>query len=347
LNRVRRTGIGPTVEKECCTLHRKGEWIMSKRFWMGLAVGVITVGFLIGGAGPAEAKYPEKPVTIVAFTGPGGGGDLFARQAGRGLQNVLGKPIMTENRPGGSGAIAMQFAATARPDGYTLLGVTNTLLITPLRQETPKRISDFIPIARMVLDPMVLYVRADSKYDANSFLNEVKNGDGNLKIGCPQAGSPETIAIEALKKQYGGKLHMVPFTDSTKAMTAVLGGDVVASMGELAELNAQILAKSVKILFALTTKRIPQFPDMPTFVEKGYPNVVTDKFRGLVAPKGTPPEVIKILEDACKKALDDPDYKKLYTNNLQSPAYLNGQEFGAFMKEQEARYKAYFDSLKK
>jgi putative tricarboxylic transport membrane protein len=325
----------------------KGELMMNKRFWIGVVAGAILSVFMISGIALAAAKYPEKPITIVAFTAPGGGGDLFARQSGKGLQNILGKTIITENRPGGSGAIAMQFAATARPDGYTLLGVTNTLLITPLRQETPKRIDDFIPIARVVLDPMVLYVRADSKYDTNSFLNEIKNGDGNLKIGCPQAGSPETIAIEALKKQYGGKLHMVPFTDSTKAMTSVLGGDVVASMGELAELNPQLLAKSVKILFGLTSKRIPQFPDMPTFVELGFPNVVTDKFRGLAAPKGTPPEVIKILEEACKKVLDDPDYKKLYTNNLQTPAYLNGPDFGKFMKEQEARYKAYFDAQKK
>ena len=321
--------------------------MMSKRFWMMVVVGVIASTLVIGGIALAAAKYPEKAITIVAFTGPGGGGDIFARQCGKALQNIFGKPVITENRPGGSGAIAMQFAATARPDGYTLLGVTNTLLITPLRQDTPKKMDDFAPVARLVLDPMVLYVRADSKYDTNSFLKEVKSGDGSLKIGCPQAGSSETIAIEALKKQYGGKIHMVPFTDSTKAMTAVLSGDVVASMGELAELNPQLLAKTVKVLFALTSQRIPQYADMPTFVEKGYPNVVTDKFRGIVAPKGTPPEIIKILEEACKKSLDDPEYKKTYTNNLQTPAYLNGQEFGKFMKEWENRYRAYFAAQKK
>lgn len=327
--------------------YKKGEWIMSKRVLMGLAVGVMASALVVSGITLAAAKYPEKAITIVAFTAPGGGGDIFARQCGKALQNILGKPVITENRPGGSGAIAMQFAATARPDGYTLLGVTNTLLITPLRQDTPKRMDDFLPVARLVLDPMVLYVRADSKYTTDSFLQEVKSGDGSLKIGCPQAGSSETIAIEALKKQYGGKIHMVPFTDSTKAMTAVLSGDVVASMGELAELNPQLLAKTVKVLFALTSKRIPQYADMPTFVEKGYPNVVTDKFRGIVAPKGTPAEVIKILEEACKKSLDDPEYKKTYTNNLQTPAFLGAADFGKFMKEWENRYKAYFDSVKK
>jgi putative tricarboxylic transport membrane protein len=312
-----------------------------------MVISMMTTALMMNGSVLAAAKYPEKPITIVSHSAPGAGADIFARQCGKALQKLLGKPVITEDRPGGSGAIAMQFAAGARPDGYTLLGVTNTLLLTPIRQATPKKMDDFMPIARLVMDPMVLYVRADSKYDANSFLQEVKSGDGNLKIGCAQAGSPEYMAIEVLVKQYGGKIHMVPYPDGAKSMTAVLGGDMVASMAELAELNPQLLGKTVKILFALTSQRIPQYPDTQTFVEKGYPNVVIDKFRGLVAPKGTSPEIIKILEGACRKALDDPEYKKTYTNNLQTPAYQNAQDFGTFMKDQESRYKAYFDSQKK
>lgn len=320
---------------------------MRKRLWILIIVSVMTAALMMNGSVFAAAKYPEKPITIVAHTAPGGGADIFTRQSGKALQNILGRPVITENRPGGSGAIAMQFAAGARPDGYTLLGVTNTLLLTPIRQATPKKMDDFMPISRLVLDPMVLYVRVDSKYDANSFLQEVKNGDGNLKIGCPQAGSPETIAIETLMKQYGGKIHMIPYPDGAKSMTAVLGGDVVASMAELAELTPQLLGKTVKILLALTSQRVLQYPDIPTFVEKGYPNVVIDKFRGLVAPKGTSPEIIKILEGAYKKVLDDAEYKKTYTNNVQTPAYQNALDFGKFMKDQESRYKAYFDSQKK
>lgn len=318
-----------------------------KNRYLVLAVVMLLIAALVAGCGQGgdkkpAAKYPEKAITTVAFTGPGGGSDLFNRQSGKALQAILGKPVVTENRVGGSGAVAMQFAAEAKPDGYTLMGVTNTLLITPIRNQTPKSMNDFVPIARMVLDPMVVYVRADSKYDSESFLAAIKSGDGSLKVACPQAGSPETIAIETLVKKHNGKIHMVPYPDSSKAMPAVLGGDVDASMGELAELIPQIQAKTVKVVMALTSVRIPSHPDVPTFVEKGYADVSVDKFRGWAAPKGTPPEVIKILEDACKKALDDPDYKKTYTNNYQIPAYLGSADFGKFLKETEDKYRVYF-----
>lgn len=322
------------------------------RYWVVAFAAVLITALIITGCGQSvgtqkTVKYPEKAITVVAFTGPGGGSDLFSRQSGKALQTILGKPVMTENRVGGSGAVAMQNVAESKPDGYTLIGVTNTLLITPIRNQTPKSMADMIPIARLVLDPMVVYVRADSKYDSNSFLEAIKNGDGSLKVACPQAGSPETIAMETLSKKYNGKIHMIPYPDSSKALPAVLGGDVDASMGELAELIPQLEAKTVKIVMALTTKRIPSHPDMPTFVEKGYADVNVDKFRGYAAPKGTPPEVIKILEEACKKALDDPEYKKTYTNNYQVPAYLGSEEFGKFLKETEDKYRAYFAAQKK
>jgi len=162
---------------------------MKKQAWVFLILGALILALVVAGCGQSSqgadtkkpvVKYPEKAITALVFTGPGGGSDLFARQSGKALQTILGKPFMIENRVGGSGAIAMQTAATATPDGYTLLGITNTLLITPLRNSTPKSLADFTPIARLVLDPMVVYVRADSKYDTNSFLEAIKTGDRSI-----------------------------------------------------------------------------------------------------------------------------------------------------------------------
>lgn len=327
---------------------------MKKQVWALLIIGVIVLSVVIGGCGQSAdnkkpaAKFPEKAITVLVFTGPGGGSDLFARQSGKALQTILGKPIMVENRVGGSGAIAMQTAATAPPDGHTLLGITNTLLITPLRNTTPKSLADFTPVARLALDPMVVYVRADSKYDTNSFLEAIKNGDRSVKIACPQAGSPETMAIETLVKKHNAKgIHMIPYPDTSKVIPAILGGDVDASMSELAELIPQIEAKTVKVIMALTTKRLEKYPDIPTFVEKGFTDVSVDKFRGYAAPKGTPPEVVKILEEACKKALDDPDYKKTMATNYQVPAFLGSEDFAKFLKETEDRYKVFFAADKK
>ena len=323
------------------------------KFWVVATVALLIAALALTGCSQstdtkkAATKYPEKAITTIAFTGPGGGSDLFNRQSGKALQNILGKPVVTENRVGGSGAVAMQNAADAKPDGYTLMGVTNTLLITPIRNTTPKSMNDFIPIARLVLDPLVVYVRADSKYDSEKFVDAIKNGDGSLKVACSQAGSPETISMETLVKKYNGKIHMVPYPDSSKAMPAVLGGDVDAGMGELAELIPQLEAKTIKIVMALTSKRVPSHPDVPTFVEKGYTDVSVDKFRGWAAPKGTPPEIIKILEDACKKSLEDAEYKQTIAKNYQVPAFLGSEDFGKFLKETEDKYRAYFGAQKK
>lgn len=322
-------------------------------YWLVALVLTLVAAVVVAGCGQSAetkktaVKYPEKAITTIAFTGPGGGSDIFNRQSGKALQNVLGKPVVTENRVGGSGAVAMQNAAEAKPDGYTLMGVTNTLLITPIRNNTPKSMNDFVPIARMVLDPMVVYVRVDSKYDTTNFINAIKNGDGSLKVACSQAGSPETISMETLAKKYNGKIHMVPYPDSSKAMPAVLGGDVDAGMGELAELIPQLEAKTIKVVMALTSKRVPSHPDVPTFVENGYADVSVDKFRGWAAPKGTPPEVIKILEDACKKALEDAEYKQTIAKNYQVSAFQGSEEFGKFLKETEDKYRTYFAAQKK
>jgi putative tricarboxylic transport membrane protein len=309
-----------------------------------MIITLVTV-FMVDGLCFSAEKYPTKPITIIVHSKAGGGADVLVKQVGQYLKNILGQPIISESRYGGSGATAMQFTSGARPDGYTLLAVTDTFLITPILEKTPKNIYDFVPIARLLIDPMVLYVRTESKYDANSFLQEMKSGDGNLKIAGTHLGSPETMVLQTLIKQYGCKIHMVPFPGNS--MLAVLGGEVEAGMAELAEITPQLLGKTVKILFALTSQRIPQYPDIQTLVEVGFPKAAINKFRGFVAPKGTPPEIIGILEEAFRKVLDDPEYKKVYTNNLQVAAYQNAMDFGKFIKDQENGYKAYFESLPK
>ncbi|MFZ5634284.1 MAG: tripartite tricarboxylate transporter substrate binding protein [Bacillota bacterium] len=330
---------------------------MKKRFWMPMLILLSAVLLLAAGCGQKPATgtketgakkvdYPTKAITAVSHSSPGAGADLFCRQAGKGLQNVLGKPVVTENRSGGSGAIALQYVAEAAPDGYTMLGITDTLVITPLKNNVPKSLHDLKPVARLVLDGNVLYARADSKWTAESMINAITKGGEKVKWGAPQAGSPESVATDTLIKKYGAKINAVAYADGAKALTGVLNGDVDASMAEVAEILPQLEAKKVKVLLSFNSQRVPTLPDVPTFVEKGFPDIVVDKFRGFAVPKNTPDEVVKILEEAFKKAMDDPEYKKAYTANNQIPAYLNAADFQKFLNDTEAKYKAYFDAQK-
>ncbi|SFG14680.1 Tripartite-type tricarboxylate transporter, receptor component TctC [Desulfotomaculum arcticum] len=290
--------------------------------------------------------YPNKPITIIVHSSPGAGADLFGRQAGKALQNVLGKPVVVENRTGGSGAVALQYVADSRPDGYTLIGMTDTLITTPLKNSTPKSIHDLVPVARLVLDGDVIYVNSDSNWDSQSVLDAIKGGSAKFKLGSPQVGSPESIAVNTLLNQYKANINAVTYGDGSEALMGVLAGDIDAGIAELAEILPQLEAGKVKVVLAFNSERNPAIPDIPTFVESGYPDVIVDKFRGFSAPKGTPQEVIDVLQQAFQQVMDDPDYKKAYTDNQQIPAYQNSADFQAFLDETEAKYKTFFDAQK-
>lgn len=295
-------------------------------------------------AAPAAPKvdFPTKAITLVAHTAPGGGGDVFCRQVGKALQTTLGKSVVIDNRPGGSGAVALQYVSEAKPDGYTLLAITDTMIITPLNNKVPKDLSNLKPVSRLVLDANVLYTKADSKWTADSMLDAIKNGNAKVKWADSQAGTPEDIAIQTLITKYGSKINSVIMGDGSKAITSVLSGDTEASVAEVAEILPQLKANQVKVLLSFNSTRIPALPDVPTFVEKGYPDLVIDKFRGFAVPKDTPDEIVKILEDAFKKTIDDADYKKTYTENNQIPSFLGSADFTKFVSQRTETYKKAF-----
>jgi tripartite-type tricarboxylate transporter receptor subunit TctC len=141
-----------------------------------------------------------------------------------------------------------------------------------------------------------------------------------------------------LVERYGLRnIVPVPVQDGGAGVTSVLGGHLVASLAEPAEIGAQIEAKQVRVLATFTTKRMPQMPDVPTFNELGY-DVAIDKFRGIAAPKGTPKDVVAKLEKALKQVLDSPDYKKVYDANFQIPNFIGSDEFAKFLVKKEASY---------
>ncbi len=299
---------------------------------------------VVAQAAPASAdpSYPSKPITIVSHTNAGGGMDLFAREVAKLLSPILGVPVVIENRSGGSSAVAVQYVTSRPADGYTLIGLTDTLIITPIKNRTPKSVKDLTPVASMVTDPNVLFVLKNSKYEtAKQLIDEVKGGS-RVRVGTPQSGSPERLAVDLLIKDHGLKgIVPVPFESGAEGLTAVLGGHVAASIAEPAEIAAQLEAGEVRVLATFTTKRMPRMPDVPTFNELGYP-VAIDKFRGFAAPKGTPKPVVEKLAAALKKVLEHPDYKPIYDRNYQIPDFIAGQEIEAFVAAKEARYGKHF-----
>jgi len=295
----------------------------------------------------AADKYPSKTITLVSHSGPGGGADLFLRSLAPFIQKKLNKTVVVENRPGGSSAIAMNYVKGMPPDGHTLMGATDTLLITPLRNKVPASTHDLRPVSRILLDGDVIYVRADSKWTSESMLEAITKGTQNVNWGTPQAGSPESINVTILIKKYRCKINSVAYGDGAKSLMGVLGGDVEASIAELAEIQPQLQAKQLRVILTFNSERIPQISDVPTFIENGFPDVVFDKFRGLLIHKDTSDEVVKILDGTIAEIVKDPEYLKLAERNVQIPAYLNSKAFGEFLKKTEAGYESYFKTRQK
>ncbi|HHY93939.1 MAG TPA: tripartite tricarboxylate transporter substrate binding protein [Firmicutes bacterium] len=315
-----------------------------KRAWAVALVLLVTL--LVAGCGGTagnkepQVKYPEKTITIVAHSVPGSGADLFARQVAKALEGILKQSVVVENKPGGSGAVAVSYVAKANPDGYTLLGVTNTMLVTPFVAKTPNTLADLEPIGRLVVDPDVIYVRADSPYKtAQDLFAALK--EKPQKWGCPQVSSPEYIAAIELKEKYGLQIDPIPYAGGSEALTSVLNGDVVAGVCEPAEIAGQIKAGDVKVLATFTPTRLESFSDLPTVKELGC-DVSFEKFRGLMAPKGTPPEAIKILADALQKVLDDPGFQSYYKDNSMQKGYLDAAGFAQVIEESRKGYEQYF-----
>lgn len=290
-----------------------------------------------GGGSNGASNFPNKTVTVVVHTEPGGGADLFARTLAPVLSKKLGASVVVVNKSGGSSTNALNYVVRQKPDGYTLVAMTDTFLVNPLLNKTQFDYTDMTPVSRMLIDPMVVYVRADSKLQSlEEMMTELKTH--HMKLGVPQAGSVESIVITALIQKYHPKIDVATYEDGGQALLGVLSGDIAVAVAEAAEVIAQVEAKKVRILGTFTSERSPALPDVPTFKETGY-DAVIDKFRGISGPSDMPAAVVKTLESALKSVSADDGYQKSLAHNMQIPGYMPSNEFGEFIKSQASFYK--------
>jgi putative tricarboxylic transport membrane protein len=286
-----------------------------------------------------KPTYPEKEVEVVYHSSAGSGGDIFLRTMGKAVDKNLGKAWVVNNMPGASGANAWNYSAKAKPDGYTLLGISSTIITSPILNEMPVGYKDFEPVAMMFTDPMVLFVPADSKLTSiKDLVDTAKAKPGKVKFAGGTPGELGFVAGRELMKAAGFEIALVPFEGGGDAAVTVLGGHLDGGIGEYAEIASNVEAGKLRIIGSFN--KMPLSPDIQTVVEAGYPEVKVEKLRGVLAPKGTPKEVIDIIAEAMKKALDDPDFKKYYEAGNLIPSFKAGDDFRKVMDEQDAQIRA-------
>jgi tripartite-type tricarboxylate transporter receptor subunit TctC len=274
---------------------------------LALALVVLVAGGPTAGA--LAQSYPARPIEFIIPFAPGGPTDTAIRLIQPTLSANLGVPVVLVNKAGGGGAIGMDGVAKAKPDGYTLAAtVRSTLTILPATQpDVPYKISDFAPIGTYAVDSQVVMVKSGAPWKTlEELIEHAKKSPGKLTYGSAGQGTNSFFTMELLKLSHGLDIGHVPFGGSGPVKNALLGGHVQVGAAALSPVLSVIRSGDVIPLVTSATRRNPAVPDVPTFTEKGQPDISLSTWAELWAPARTPKPVMDRLAQALEKTMKDP-----------------------------------------
>src|SRR5262245_16671149 len=303
-----------------------------RRFVLGTAAAALA-------ARPVSAQevYPSRAITIINAFPPGGLNDIVTRPLGVALEPILKQPVVIETKAGAAGQVGAQVAASAKPDGYTLLshnvGLSGYAEVDRLFGR-PVKVSraDFIPLARLIADPVLLLVNEQQSYKTlKEFLEGTKANPDTLVFSSGGLYGPSHLPLAYLEKATGPlKLRHLPTSGGGPAITAILGNNAQVTTQSVSATLPHIKAGKLRPLASFGgTRSIRVLPDVPTLKELGY-DVEYYLWVGIFAPKSTPPAIVMTLRDAIGKAVQSDQFKTTLANAGQELAYLDGPDFQAF-----------------
>jgi tripartite-type tricarboxylate transporter receptor subunit TctC len=289
-----------------------------------------------------QAAYPDKPIKVVIGFPAGGPLDAHIRLLVDKLQNALGQPVIVDYKSGAGGAVGAQFVAQSPADGYTvLLANTGTMVINPaIYTKSPyDTLRDFQPIARTAQQPLALIVNNDVPAQTlKEFVAYAKANPGKLNYGSAGNGGISHLVPEMLKNETGIFIVHIPFKGSAPAFTDLMAGHVQFMAESVPQAANYAKQGKVRALAVTSAKRNPALPNTPTVLETGVANLEVVGFYGILAPKGTPPEVVNKLSQAFKETLDSPEIQKKMIDQGADPAYLNAEQFTKFLNTEMPRW---------
>ena len=311
-----------------------------------LCVLVVLVAFIA--AAPVQAAtFPEKEVQIIIPWAPGGATDLIFRALAASTEKYLGQAVVIVNKAGGGGAVGYVEGSKAKPDGYTLVTAVTPLTILPHQVKTSFTYKDFEPVINVVRDPAMFLVRSDAPWKTTKeFLEQAKKNPGMISVGNSGSGGGVHLIAMAFEKAMGVKFNHIPFSGGGPSVTALLGGHINAVSVSPPEGISQVQAGKLRIMALFSEERFDMFPDIPTCKEQGV-NFAMGQWRGLAAPKGTPPDVIQKLHDAFKKGMDDPVFKKNAKDMAVNLEYMSSSDLGKTMAADHEFYGKLVKEIKK
>ena len=313
---------------------------ISRRSLLGAAAVAALPGMLL-----AQGSYPNRPIELIVPAGAGGGTDVLARGFSEAAKKHLPQPITVNNRPGASGMIGHGEMINAKPDGYKLAIVFAEIVIVPHLGLTKLSYEDFVPIAQLNADPAAITVQADAPWKTvEEFLAASKQKPGELKMGNSGPGSIWHLAHAALEDKVGVKYNAIPFSGAAPAVVSLLGGHVDAVAVSPGEVAAHVQSGKLRTLAVMADKRLKGFDNVPTLNERGI-DLSIGTWRGLAAPKGTPPEVLAVLSEATRKSAEEPALREVLDRLSMGYSYADAETFRANMKRDNEVFKNLVNKL--
>jgi tripartite-type tricarboxylate transporter receptor subunit TctC len=297
--------------------------------------------------GAAQEPYPSRPITIVVPFGAGGALDLIARVLADGLRPELGQPVIIENKPGGSGSIAMRAVAAAPPDGHTLLlsSESNHILLPLLDPKVNIDVfKEFAPISLSGEFQHVLIVKKEMPAgNVRDLVEYLKRNPGKLSFGSSGVGTMAHIAGEFLSKETQGQMVHVPYRGSPAAMNDLLAGNLDVNIQSMPALRSHLENPRLRILAVLSPQRLKDLPDTPTMAEIGFPDFVLSSWMGMFAPAALPADIRNKLSAAFVKIGQNPDLQARIRQQGIEPVGSDAASFERYVAAEAKKWKAFVE----
>ena len=286
-------------------------------------------------------SYPSKPIRLIVPFAAGGGNDNIARLVGKRLSDSVGQPLVIDNRPGAGGVVGAELAAKSPPDGYTLFlgGVGSHALNPNLIERLPyDPIRDFAPVALLAEAPLVLVVHPSvPARDLAEFIAYARKNPGKLNFASNGNGSSSQLAAVMFDSMAGVDMVHVPYKGLAPALADLLSGQVQLMFSSIVAILPHIKSGRLRALAVTGTKRLPLLPDLPTVAERGFPGYEASSWYGILAPAGTPREIVTKLNAEFTKALEQPEVSRTLRAEGAEPIGGSPEQFAAFIRAEKDR----------
>jgi tripartite-type tricarboxylate transporter receptor subunit TctC len=292
------------------------------------------------------ADYPTKPVQLMVAYPAGGSTDVAARIVASVAEKELGQSLVVVNKPGAGGQVGWTEMSRQRPDGYYIglinLPALNTVILDPERKAV-FGIDAFTPIINHVLDPGLIWVKADSPYKSiKELVDAAKQNPGKISAATTGILSDDHLAILMVEEAVpGAQFRLVHFEGGAPQLTAILGGHVDVAFDNVGSVAKRVRSGELRALAVTDTQRSKFLPDVPTMAELGYPTVISSSTRGIAGPKGLPEPVIKKLQDVLGKAMANPEHVKKMEDAGLAIKVMVGDEYAKYYRDTHAKAAKY------